>query len=230
MSESILIQGQSLVEGLLMGVTIGLLYDVLRVVRVRFGSALLGHMLDLFFWGTVTLGIFVWSQEAFGGTVRLYGVEAVAVGSILYFCTFTKVFLWICFLLADIIEFIFHVLYLPVTLLVWLEKKFKKFTQKVFLFLLKWYKIYGMTGALERAIGSCEKQEKGVVGNAFDPRRSTDENGRGHIHDLPCDHVAHRSWGSADNTVCTRPVTARRVCYGRRKPENVPRTGVQRRP
>lgn len=63
----------------------GLLYDLFRVLRVRVALPLLGAVLDLSFWIIVTVALFVWSQQAWRGEIRLYGIFFLFGGGVLYF-------------------------------------------------------------------------------------------------------------------------------------------------
>lgn len=138
-----MLQSYALGEGICLGMMMGVVYDLLRVLRVRL--TLLTQALDLLFWAMVTLVIFLWSQGVWGGRIRLYAVLSLMVGAGLYFTTFTVVIQWIGFRFADLTHFLIQVLCLPLRLAIGLEKKIKKFTKNLFLFWWKWYKIDGMT-------------------------------------------------------------------------------------
>ena len=67
MGISIQEQGWAMFQALLMGGAAGVLYDLLRILRVRVPVRLLGSLLDLLFWVLVTAGLFLWSLDAWGG-------------------------------------------------------------------------------------------------------------------------------------------------------------------
>ncbi len=64
-------QGQALLQALGLGLAAGGLYDLLRILRVRIPLRLLSHSLDFLFWMAVTLSIFLWSHQAWGGNIRI---------------------------------------------------------------------------------------------------------------------------------------------------------------
>ena len=73
MTVDVAAQGAALVQAVLLGLGAGALYDLFRILRVRVRLPLLGPALDLLFWLTLTVTLFLWSQWAWGGPVRLYG-------------------------------------------------------------------------------------------------------------------------------------------------------------
>ena len=85
MTVDVIQQGRALCQALLLGGAMGVLYDLFRILRVRVRVPLLGPVLDLLFWLAATGALFVWSQSAWGGQVRLYGATFCMVGGALYF-------------------------------------------------------------------------------------------------------------------------------------------------
>ena len=68
-------QARALCQALLLGGAMGVIYDLFRVLRARVRIPLLGPALDLLFWLAATLVLFVWSQQAWGGEIRLYSLH-----------------------------------------------------------------------------------------------------------------------------------------------------------
>ena len=60
-----------------LGVAVGVLYDIFRILRVRLRLPLLGGILDLLFWLVVTAALFLYTVTAGSGEVRGYLVLAV---------------------------------------------------------------------------------------------------------------------------------------------------------
>ena len=87
MNVDVLQQGRALCQALLLGGAMGVVYDLFRILRVRVRAPLVGPLLDLLFWLTATATLFLWSQSAWGGQVRLYGAAFCVVGGALYFGT-----------------------------------------------------------------------------------------------------------------------------------------------
>ena len=67
MTADVTAQAWAVVQAIGLGLAAGLLYDLFRVLRVRVHVPLLGPLLDLLFWITLTAVLFVWSQWAWGG-------------------------------------------------------------------------------------------------------------------------------------------------------------------
>ena len=65
-----------LAQAAALGLAVGLLYDLFRVLRVRVALPLLGAVLDLSFWIIVTVALFVWSQQASGCTGSSFSLGA----------------------------------------------------------------------------------------------------------------------------------------------------------
>ena len=66
MTISVAQQAAALAQAAALGLAVGLLYDLFRVLRVRVALPLLGAVLDLSFWIIVTVALFVWSQHGGG--------------------------------------------------------------------------------------------------------------------------------------------------------------------
>ncbi len=82
-------QLHSLLGALLLGVGAGLWYDLLRVLRYRCPPGMLTILLDLLFWGLVTVTLFCWSISAGRGLVHISVCAALMVGFLLYFRLFS---------------------------------------------------------------------------------------------------------------------------------------------
>ena len=83
MTVDVVQQGRALCQALLLGGAMGVVYDLFRILRVRVKVPLLGPLLDLLFWLAATAALFLWSQSAWGGQVRLLrgGRSPVFLGS-----------------------------------------------------------------------------------------------------------------------------------------------------
>ena len=102
MTVDVAAQGAALVQAVLLGLGAGALYDLFRILRVRVRLPLLGPALDLLFWLTLTVTLFLWSQWAWGGPVRLYGAAFLFLGGVVYFGLFSRWLLWLGYRLADL--------------------------------------------------------------------------------------------------------------------------------
>ena len=139
MTVDVAAQGAALVQAVLLGLAAGMLYDLFRILRVRVRLPLLGPALDLLFWLTLTVTLFLWSQWAWGGPVRLYGAAFLFLGGAVYFGLFSRWLLWLGYRLADLMPAILKILALPLFALNHLNKKIKKLEKIIFIFAIKWY-------------------------------------------------------------------------------------------
>ena len=64
MTVDVAAQGAALGQAVLLGLAAGALYDLFRILRVRVRLPLVGPVLDLLFWLTLTGTLFLWSQWA----------------------------------------------------------------------------------------------------------------------------------------------------------------------
>ena len=178
MTVDVAAQGAALIQAVLLGLAAGVLYDLFRILRVRVRLPLLGPALDLLFWLMLTGTLFLWSQWAWGGPVRLYGVVFLFFGGVLYFLLFSRWMLWIGYRLADLISAILKILALPLTALGRLQKKIKKLAKNIFLFAEKWYRINQITQEMESTARRRADREKGGASNASETRGTVDKIGR----------------------------------------------------
>lgn len=225
MTEDIIKQSTALLEGIFLGLATGVLYDMMRVLRARVKIPLLGHFLDLLFWFLVTFTIFVWSQQAWGGRIRLYGVLALTLGAVLYFFTFTAITQWIGFCLADFTQFLAKVIWFPVASMICLEKKFKKILKNLFLFWQKWYRINSVTKEMAQALLPSQNQ-KGGVGLENQTSRACHKDRRHRGDDISGGGIAYGGGGNP-NHKSGQPATARRSAgHVRSKQKNAPRPRI----
>ena len=67
MTVDVMQQARAMCQGLLLGGGLGVLYDLLRVVRVRGRLRWLRGAADLLFWLAAVWALFRWSLAAWGG-------------------------------------------------------------------------------------------------------------------------------------------------------------------
>ncbi len=135
MTISVQQQALALAQAVFLGLGVGLLYDLLRILRVRLSVPFLGAVLDFFFWAAVTLTLFLWSQQAWGGQIRLYGVSFLFTGGVLYFLCLSRWMLKIGYLGADFVGLIWKVLTYPLACCwtLWKKVQNKKMQKKSFI-------------------------------------------------------------------------------------------------
>ena len=71
MEISVAQQASSLAGAILLGFAIGVLYDILRLLRGRLGLPGLGTVLDLLVWVVTVAALFLYAASATGGRVRI---------------------------------------------------------------------------------------------------------------------------------------------------------------
>ncbi|MCI8869140.1 MAG: hypothetical protein HFF39_01105 [Lawsonibacter sp.] len=175
-------QGAALSQAVCLGLALGLLYDLFRILRVRLKLPLLGGILDFSFWLAVTAVLFLWSQGAWGGRVRLYGILFLFSGGVLYFWGFSPWMLKIGYFFADLADLFWKIVTFPLALLKNLWKKVKKTSKKIFHSGLKWYRINQITEELEAARRRRTIRERGGRANALQKNRSDYKNHRAGSH------------------------------------------------
>ena len=160
MSGEVARQLQVLCQALLLGGAMGLTYDLLRIVRVRLRLPLVGGALDLLFWLGATGALFLWSQSAWGGEVRLYGALFCMLGGGAYFWLLSPLFLWLGYRAADLTAVILGILTLPLRIFNGVLKKIRKLGKNTFLSAEKWYKIKRNTRDMDLAAQRRRNRER----------------------------------------------------------------------
>jgi spore cortex biosynthesis protein YabQ len=172
-------QAAALTGAVALGLGVGALYDLLRLLRRRLGGRVLGPVLDLLFWAAVTAALFLYVIAATGGQVRLYILLALFGGAVLYFLTLSPWVLSLGELLADALAAAVRLICLPALLLRRGAKKIKKTLKNVFHYWRKWVKIEAAIEGMEGAARSGHARRKegrsharsksGIVDQNFDP-------------------------------------------------------------
>jgi len=126
-------QLQGLCQAVLLGGALGVVYDLMRVVRRRIPLPFLGGTLDFLFWVGATAALFLFSRQAWYGQIRMYGALFCMLGGGAYFWGISPAVLKLTFLMADLTAKILGILTLPVRGLARLFKRFEKFAKTSFL-------------------------------------------------------------------------------------------------
>ena len=138
MTADIAQQGQALCQALLLGGGLGVVYDLLRILRVRLPWSGMDTGLDFLFWVWATAALFLWSQDAWGGEIRLYGAVFCLLGGGIYFLGLSRAILWVGYRLADLTTILLKTLLGPLRLGISTLKKIRKVGKNTFLFGAKW--------------------------------------------------------------------------------------------
>lgn len=113
MEISIAGQAATLVGAVALGLTVGLFYDILRILRVRLKSWLLSGILDFVFWIIVAAALFLYALSAGNGQVRIFMTLGLMGGGFLYFWLLSPPMLRLGYRIADLIDLLFHILTFP---------------------------------------------------------------------------------------------------------------------
>ena len=127
-----------LCQAVLLGGSLGLVYDLMRVVRRRIPLPGLGTVLDFSFWMLATAALFLFSHEAWAGQVRLYGAAFCLLGGTVYFWGLSPVFLAAALRLTDMLVLILGILFLPARALGKVLGRIGKNVKNLFSFKKKW--------------------------------------------------------------------------------------------
>ena len=162
MTADVTAQAWAVVQAIGLGLAAGLLYDLFRVLRVRVHVPLLGPLLDLLFWITLTAVLFVWSQWASGGDgAAVWSGSFCSLGAASSFWLLSSGVLWVGYRLADLVTFVLKILVLPLIALNQLRKKIKKLAKNIFLSGAKWGRINQITQEMERSARRRRERERG---------------------------------------------------------------------
>ena len=127
-----------LCRAIVLGGGLGLVYDLMRVIRRRVPLPGLGGILDFSFWMLATVALFLFSQEAWAGRVRLYGAAFCLLGGTAYFWGLSPVFLSVLLRLTDMLVLILGILFFPARVLGKVLGRIGKNVKKLFSFKKKW--------------------------------------------------------------------------------------------
>lgn len=133
MSIDIALQLQGLCRAILLGGSLGVLYDLMRVIRRRTGLRWLEILLDLLFWCAAVVALFLFSHDAWDGQIRLYGALFCLLGGWAYFWGISPLVLPFLLRLTVLIGRVLGILTFPCRALGQVFKRFGKFAKTSFL-------------------------------------------------------------------------------------------------
>ena len=126
-------QLRGLCQAVLLGGGLGLAYDLLRVLRRGIPAGWVAIIADLLFWILATVGLFVFSREAWDGQIRLYGGLFCMMGGWAYFQGISPVILPLLLGILRLIRAILGILTAPVRRMERSFKRIGKFMKTSFL-------------------------------------------------------------------------------------------------
>lgn len=169
MSISPLDQAFCLLGAILVGLALGLVYDLIRPFRLR-ASTLMEYALDLLYWFLVTLVVFFCAPVLGRGYVRIFMLLAYGLGAFLYFKLFSRPIRFFSMLLDRFLTRLTSLFLWPFrqieTFLTASWIKFSEFVKKtlkkIFSFPLKWFKMRKMLRRSTSVPGQSPDGEEGA--------------------------------------------------------------------
>jgi len=117
---------------LAVGASLGLYYDILRVIRQKSGRYFVTLILDTVFWIGAVLALFALGLGPGLGELRMFMVCAVGLGGLIYFLGMSKLVIWVLSGSFDISAKILRFILQPLKRIIELIKKaLKKLSEKV---------------------------------------------------------------------------------------------------
>lgn len=167
MSISVQMQALSIIWALLVGLALGLFYDLLRPFRL-YAPFWLEFLLDLLFWFIVTIAVFVFAPLLSGGQIRIFTLLFQFLGALLYFQLFSRFIRRMTELLHDCLARILQLLFWPLRrLLCILRVPFsyflsylKKTIKKLFSFPARWFTIDKISKRATNAAGQSPENKE----------------------------------------------------------------------
>lgn len=129
-----------------LGLGLGLLYDLLRLLRLGRGSRVWAAVWDLLFWCAVGTSALLYAA-ATGGEVQVYALCAQALGALAYFLLLSPAVRWAEDWLERGGRWIWGLLVRPLRFFGAQAKKLWIFFKKLFSFWKRWFTIIGKLGA-----------------------------------------------------------------------------------
>ena len=176
METQISTQAAQACASLAVGVSLGLFYDLLRILRQRLHSDIVTFVLDTLFWVGAGLGLFSLGLGPGGGELRLFMIAFSVLGAVLYFYSLSALTMLVLNLTADLLCKIADTARRPfafaVAFVVNKMKKISKIFKKSFQKCTNWFIIL-VRGVFDRVFGSVI-----AIGNASAVRihtRNADE-------------------------------------------------------
>lgn len=147
------VSGQAAAFGgaLLLGMAVGLAYDLIRIPRAYIHVPLLGEVLDLCFWLVVTAALFLFAIHNGNGEVRIFMAAALFCGALIYFLLLSPYVRRFSALIAAAVAAVWRILAFPVLKSAAAIKKLKEKLKNSFSSVHKRYKMKLIPGKEEAA-------------------------------------------------------------------------------
>lgn len=126
---------------ILLGFALGMVYDLFRIMRRRFGLRRITPLLDALYWLLAAAALFFFAACLSQRGFRLFMFIFAVLGGGIYFNTLSASCMWILERFADLIIFFIRIALFPLKFLLILIKKIIEKLKKVFQYFKKWFTI-----------------------------------------------------------------------------------------
>lgn len=133
----------SFLRAAVLGLMAGVVYDLLRAVRLRLlRSRALTHVLDAVYVLSALLVLFLFTLRQGQGELRLYMLLAMVLGLSFYFLLLGSIFRPLWSFWVDVLASLLKILWKPAGFLLRCGKKFQIYIKKLFYFWCKYATMY----------------------------------------------------------------------------------------
>jgi len=164
MELSLFDQVREFVWAILLGASLGLVYDIMRIIRGRIPKPVLTMLLDGIYWIVCATAAFGFAMGFGGGELKLYSLLAMCGGIIAYFLLLSIYVRSIGFMVLDAILNVLQTLWKPIQPL---RKKISNILIKCFPFVQKYTII--KNNRKKRRDGEYEATKNQLAGKAGNP-------------------------------------------------------------
>jgi len=179
MSLSPVEQGLEFGLALLLGGGLGLVYDVLRVVRGRVPFRMVTFLMDILFWLISAIGAFWFAMSVSGGALHLFTMAGMVGGAALYFVLLSRFVRALGFAAADGLAWMLRQIFRPVRAVVRGGERVSEKSKKVFALAEKKNRLKNVSGEIRAAQRRVARE--GEFGNEKASEDSFYPSGRGMV-------------------------------------------------
>ena len=124
-----------------LGFVFGIVYDLFRIMRRRFGLKHVTALIDALYWLLAAAALFFFSSGVSQRGYRAFMFIFAVMGGAVYFYTLSASIMWMLERFADFLLLVVRIVLFPIKFLVKILKKILEILKKVFQYLKKWFTI-----------------------------------------------------------------------------------------
>ncbi len=176
MDISITGQGLEFLYSILMGVGLGIVYDVMRIFRGRIRFWIITAILDVVFWAVCSFAAFWFAMGIGGGQLRLFAMAGIAVGAAIHFLLLSRPVRAVGFFLADGTITLVQILLVPVNALLSVWQRVCRGFLKTFSYMDKQNRIKEHPRDMKLVQSRAERYSSGGITNEIKKIKPSNEN------------------------------------------------------